>query len=162
MTQAKTRRALETAVQSWATANSISVAWENVPFTPSTSSYAAFNLIPAQSQALFLEGSHRGLRGIAQVTIYTPSDAGPGAADALVDSLQSYLEGPLTADGQDVYITAPPTPAPALQEPGWHVVPVSCEYRADYIVTTVTVATYITDASGNRLTDASGNYIVSE
>jgi len=161
MTQARARKALETALNSWATAQGISVAWENVEFTPTTSSFARFYMLPAQTGSGFLEGTHRSLRGVAQVSIYTPIGAGPGAADTLVDSLDSYFspESPLSADSLDLFITAPMSAAPALENPGWRVVPVSCEYRADYIVTTLVVATYLVDGSGNRLTDASGNYL---
>ena len=138
MSTARVRQALETALATWAAAQSpaIPIAYENLPFSPPTTRYLRAFLLPARTRSLGLDRKHRSYAGIFQVSICVPTGAGPGAALALADALATVYapSTPLTAAGLKVVLTEPSTPGPALQEPGWHVLPVSVPYQADTVV----------------------------
>jgi hypothetical protein len=134
MTQALVRRALESALDTWATAQSLSVAWENVEFTPTAgTAYARSYLLPADTESLFLDRTDRAYTGVYQITLCMPEGTGPAAADALVASLDAAFSPatPLTAGGVTVTLRQPISRGPQLPgEPGMYAVPVSCYYAA--------------------------------
>lgn len=136
MSQALVRRALETALNTWATSASVSVAWENVEFSPAPgTAYVRAFMLPAETQQGFVAGNHRQYLGVFQVTLCMPEGTGPAAADALVSSLDAAFTttAPLTAGGVSVWIIKPMSPGPKLPEPGLYAIPVSCTYTAHVV-----------------------------
>lgn len=140
MSQQLIRRAFETPLKAWAdvqTPSPVPIAWENVPFTAplqggAKARYIAASVLPADSATPDLAGAMREYRGIYQVLIFTPPGTGPGTADALIDSLVAAFPPaePLVADTLTVYLTAPFSAAPAMDDPDGYLVPVSAPYRA--------------------------------
>lgn len=138
MSQATVRVILESRLATWAAARSpaLAVSYENVPADPAVSATTlrAF-LLPAPTTSEDLAGAHRAYRGVFQVSVIAPINAGPGAAVGIADELAALfaLNGRYTSGSVTVQITAPAAVAPALQEPDAYIVPVSIAYRADTI-----------------------------
>lgn len=130
------RRAFETALQTWATANTLPVAWENVELVPQPDgAYVRAFLLPAQTFSDDLQRAHSVFRGVFQISLCMPTGAGPAAAEALVASLRAAFPAsvPLSAGGLTVFITDPLSRGPGIPEPDRYVVPCSLPYRADTI-----------------------------
>jgi len=79
------------------------IAWENVSYSPTTGS----SFVRPQFLPTIREPAHRGLnpqqyyQGVFRVTCFTPSNAGPGAADDLADSIIDAFEA--TTDISSAY-----------------------------------------------------------
>lgn len=134
MSEQLVREALEVALNTWATSNSVQVAWENTEFVPTADAvHARAYLLPGDKLSPFLAGVGRVHVGVFQVSLHMPQGYGTAAASALVESLDAAFTttAPLTAGGVSVYITRPMGAGPALPgDSGAYVVPVSCAYRA--------------------------------
>lgn len=132
MSQAIIRAALEGRLKTWADAEPVTVAWENVEFNPPTSAYLRANLLPNDTEMRDLQGRHRGYIGIFQVSIVLPIGVGAAAASGWITELDTLFstETPITVGSVRIYITRPMSAAPALQDEGRYIVPVSCEYRS--------------------------------
>lgn len=136
MSQLLIRQAFEVALGTWATANSVSVAWENVVFTPPAGKYARAYLLPGETTSFDLTGAHRSYKGVFQVTLYMPQGVGMRATETLVESLDTafQLTAPLSAGGLNVWIASPMTAGPAGSDADRISVPVSCTYQAHKFV----------------------------
>lgn len=135
MTIARIRTALEGKLATWAAAQSsaIPVAWQNVAFDPPATLYARSFLLPADTNSRDLAGVHREYIGIYQVSLVMPAGEGPGAADALVASLDAAYPTTtyITSGALKVWVTRPFSAGPPQQEDDRYVVPCSMAYRAD-------------------------------
>lgn len=133
MTQALVRRALETALKTYADAQSLSVAWENVEFSQPEGAYLRANMLPAETQSADIGRINRRYSGVFQVAVVFPTGTGPGAAEAIVAGIASAFSPatPLTAGGLSVWITQPLSQGPALPERDRFVIPCSLPYAAD-------------------------------
>jgi hypothetical protein len=135
MSQARVRAALETALDTWADAQTpaISIAWQNVAFTPTAARYLRCTILPAEMVSQDLTGAHRRYLGIMQVDICMPKHTGPAATEALIASLDSTFAPAtrFTASGLTVTILNPVSPSPSYQDETHYVTPVSIPYRAD-------------------------------
>lgn len=130
MSQAIIRKAFETRLDTWASAQSIDVAWENAEYDPSEGvAYVRAHLVPAQTKQLFLDQTGRKYSGLFQVNLTMPIGTGAGAAEALVESLDSTFAGSFEQDGVRITLLTPMSPAPALPVADRYVIPVSAEYR---------------------------------
>jgi hypothetical protein len=131
------RRAIETQLAAWAAARTpaLPVAWENVPFTPPSGPYLRAFLLPAMTTSADLAGAHRSFRGVYQVSVYSPINAGSGAAESIADELAALfpLNQRLNVPGLTLQIMTPVTAAQGAQDATNYVVPVSFQYRADTI-----------------------------
>ena len=124
------RQAFETRLKTWADANSVQVAWENVEFDPTTDlAYAQPIILPVSTKDLFLDQTGRDRTGIFQVNLSMPLGTGAGAVTALVDSLDTAFAGSFTQGSIRVTRITPMHPAPPLPVADRYVVPVSAEYR---------------------------------
>lgn len=138
MSQTLVRAALETALNTWAAAQSpaIPVAWENATFTPPTTRYIRANILPADVQSLDLLGKHRGYRGVFQVTLCMPKGVGMAATETLVNALDvlfaraSYF----TAGGVRTQIVTPMSASTPLTDGSMLLTPVSCQYLAHVVL----------------------------
>jgi len=135
MTIKTVRAVLEGRLASWATTNTLGVAWENAQFEPDGSTYVRAYMLPAETLSQDLKGDHRAYTGVFQVSIYSPINEGPGGAYALVDSLNTQfpMNGRYTSGSITVQIIKPVSAGPAQQEDSYYIVPVSIGYRCDTI-----------------------------
>ena len=130
MSQTLIRRALETAINTWAAANSQPVQWQNVILDPEPAAYIRVFLLPAQTEAPDIQRAGRSYSGLLQVGIVRPIGEGPAAAEALTASLSSAIGMRQTSGGVTVELLQPLSPAAAINEPGRYVVPCSASYAA--------------------------------
>ncbi len=133
------RQAFESRLNTWANTQTPkpAIAWQNASFTPPTALYLRAFLLPASSDSRQLDGSDRIMRGVFQINIVAPLNAGAGAAETVAEALctlftkanNPYLGG--TAPNQvDVWITDPMSQASAIEGPDRYTVPLSCGYQA--------------------------------
>lgn len=128
------RQALEVALNTWASANSVSVAWQNVKFSPSSGTkYVRVSILPADTQNPSMGDDHKRYIGLMQVLIYGDDAVGSSANETLVDSLfTSFARGlSLSAGGVSVRILDSPSVSPSFDDGGWYVTPVTIRYQAD-------------------------------
>lgn len=136
MSQKKVRAIYEGRLATWAAGRSpaLRVAYENVPFTPTTGeTYLRAHQIPAATRSPDLAGTLRTWLGIMQVDIVTPINSGSGAAYGIADELGALfvLNARLTASGLTVQQVEPVSIGPAQQDESTFYVPASFTYRAD-------------------------------
>lgn len=132
------RAALEARLATWAAARSpvLRIAWQNTPFTPASGeTYLQPFLLPAETDSADLKGDHRAYRGVFQVSITAPINAGVGAALGVAAELNTLfpVNGRYTSAGVTTQIIGPASAGPAIQEPDRLTIPVSIPYRADTI-----------------------------
>jgi len=129
------RAALESRLKTWAQAQSppIPIAYQNVAFTPPNQArYLRAFLLPAETRS-DLPGTSRNYMGIFQISICIPDGSGSGAAETILADLEALFPVALTIEsaGTKIFITRPVSASPAMNEPGWFVLPTSIRYRAD-------------------------------
>lgn len=137
MSQKIVRAGLEKKLATWAAAQSpvLTVAWENMPFTPPAASYLRAFLLPIPTTSGTLDRLHRRFAGIMQVDLVMPINGGATPAETLLASLLTAFTPamPVTEAGVVIYITEPASAASALSEPQRYFVPVSISYEAHVI-----------------------------
>lgn len=136
MSAKRIRAIYEGRLKTWADARipALRVAYENVPFTPTSGeTYLKAYLLPATTAAPDLAGTVTTYRGVFQVSVVVPINKGAGAALGIADELAALfvVNARLTASGFTVQQIAPCSVAPALQDDTNYIVPVSFQYRAD-------------------------------
>lgn len=134
MSQARIRQALESALKTWADAQGIVVAWENVTLvSPPAGAYLRSQLLPLPTESADIGGKNRRFGGVYQVTLVMPTGAGPGAADALAAAVAAlYPPGvPIVVSGLSVWIVRPMSQAPPVVDRDRFIVPCSLTYAAD-------------------------------
>lgn len=136
MSNKRIRGLYEGRLATWAAGRStpLQVAYQNRPFTPVTGTlYLKAILLPADTASDDLAGALRTYRGVFQVSVMAPINAGPGLAETIGDELVALfvMNARLTASGFTVQQITPATQAAALQDEKNYIVPVSFEYRAD-------------------------------
>jgi hypothetical protein len=133
MSQALIRQALETALKTWADANSVPVQWQNTIIDPQPAAYLRAFLLPGDTESADLGRLNRRFAGLWQVSICRPIGEGPGAAEVIVQALSAVYSPsvPLTAGGLKVWAAQPLSTAPAIVEPTHYVTPCSVQYLAD-------------------------------
>lgn len=130
------RSAFESRIKTWADAQGLPVAWENVELAPQPAgAYVRAFLLPADTFSEDLGRAHSVYRGIFQASLCMPAGTGPGAAEVLVAALRALFpaSAPMTSGGLLVHITEPLSRGPGIPEPDRYVVPCSLPYRADTI-----------------------------
>jgi hypothetical protein len=126
------RTALETRLNNMA--SPISYAWENLPFTPvSGVPYAQIYLLPADPDNPTMgDGFHRE-RGVFQISLFYPLQAGAGVAEARAELIKTaFARGQsMTSGAVTVRINKTPTIGHGrVDGDRWHV-PVKIQYFAD-------------------------------
>lgn len=111
-----------------------SVAWENVPFTPTTGQpYIAPALLPGEpfQCEIGTSGANRHT-GIYQISIYYPAGLGVLGFNTLRDGLCDHFKRGtvLTYGGTSVTIQKA-FPGPVLQETDWQHAPITIQFRCD-------------------------------
>lgn len=133
MTQARVRKALETKLSTFAAAQSLSVAWPNVEFTPPAGVYLRAFILPAATISPDIQRIGRKYEGLFQVDIVGVVGDGYSATGAIFEAMASAFDPAvsLTADGLRVFLLEPFSSAAPLQSGDRYTVPCSIPYRAD-------------------------------
>jgi hypothetical protein len=134
VTQALIRQALEAPLSTYATANSIVVAWQNVELAQQpTALYLRSFVLPLPTISEDIGRQHRRYDGVYQVSIVAPFGGGWTLAEAALAALIALYppDTDLVVSTLRVHVLQPLSPAPALQERDRFVIPCSLQYRAD-------------------------------
>ena len=133
MSQALIRRALETALKTYADGASLPVQWQNVILNPQPAAYLRAFLLPAQTSSADIARTNRAHAGIFQISICRPLNEGPGNAEAIAAALSAVFRPstPLSAGGITVWCAQPLSVGASINEPGHYVLPCTVQYLAD-------------------------------
>lgn len=129
--EVKIFRALTDRLDAFAAARVLTVAKPGLAFSPGGATYLRAFQLPGSTDAMDVAGVVEDQRGTFQVNIVSPEGAGLVAAFELAAALKAWF-APGTAlshQGMAFSIQTPPHIGPALEEPGWTVVPVSIRWR---------------------------------
>jgi len=130
------RQIYEARLAAWAAAKvaALRIAYEGVTFTPADGeTYLAAFTLPAGTSSETLGGDHRTYTGLFQVSVVTPSGAGTGKAEGIVDELAALfpLNARYTKTGFTVMTLSPVEPGPGVPDGDTWTVSASFQYRAD-------------------------------
>lgn len=124
--------ALDAKLATFATAQSLSVAWQNIEFDPVAGSpWVRPSMLPGEPyQAALGESGENRCVGVYQVSVFYPAGNGSGTARAMVDTLiTAFKRGTrLTYGGYTVEIKKA-YPNPPLQEMQWYHIPVTIQWK---------------------------------
>lgn len=124
------RSALETALNGMTPA--VATAWENVPYEPVVGApYQAAYLLSAEPDNIEMNASHIE-RGLMQVNLFYPLDAGPAAAEARAELIRAtfYRGRTFTASGVVTHVEKTPEIAPGRIEDDRYLKPVRIRFYA--------------------------------
>lgn len=125
--------ALDTLLKTWADAQPIAVAWENVGTgTDIDVPHVASFMLPAETTGVGLaDGDSQDYMGIYQVNVYVRKGDGTAASRPLVDGLLTAFDKgtELEVAGQKIRIEIS-WRSNAVDNEAWYVVPVSIRYRS--------------------------------
>lgn len=133
MSTKKVRAALETKLNSFATANSLKVAWENKG-ADYTVSHIRATLFPSPTQNPSIGVEHKRYRGLFRMLIMlTDLNNGPSAVETLGENLANAFPrgSSLSSGGVVVNIENTPSVSGLMYEGNFVYVSVELAYRAD-------------------------------
>lgn len=128
--------ALAARLGTWADAEGISVAWENVPFTPPANEmYLAVHDMPVTPRTIDLGLRCRIYSGVYQINVVTPAGTGRAEVVALARQVAAlFPEGQeMQGDGFTCWITSTPAIFRGIPTSVSYSIPISLNYRADII-----------------------------
>jgi len=131
--EVKIFRALTDRLDTFAAAQSLSIAKPGIAFTPTSgTAYLRANILPSMTDAITVDGVTNEYRGIFQVSVYHPEGGGILQPFETAALLTDYFATGTSVEHQGLsfIIQAPPHIGPAIEEPGWIMLPVSIRYRA--------------------------------
>ncbi len=126
------RTLLETALATVSPA--LDTAYENQKFTPTEgAAYQRVHVLMSEPDALEMSGTHHRERGILQVTLCYPLDAGAGDALARAELIRGtfYRGAEFSGSGVNVMIERHPEIAPAIIEDNRYAVPVRIRFYSN-------------------------------
>lgn len=136
MSQIKVRRALEAALKTWATANTITVNWQNTPSDNTLPKYVSPTIIPAEMIDPSIGANHKRYVGTLRVLVRTQSlTKGMLESETIAESLSNYFRrGSVFINaGLNVHIERSPSIRPSYIDGMYMIVPVDVQYRADLV-----------------------------
>ncbi|WP_313398196.1 phage tail terminator-like protein [Stenotrophomonas sp.] len=129
------RQVIESRLAAWAAAQTpaLPVAWQNVRFTEPAGTYLRAFLLPADTGSDDLAGVHRLYRGVYQINVCAPINAGPGEAEKVAAELAALFPNNLQLPATDLtlQVISPVSAGASAQPEDRYVLPVSFRYRAD-------------------------------
>lgn len=134
MSTSLVRRLYEQRLIEWADLQDLSVEAENVSIDPpARGAFLSIFVLPATTDGGFLEGGHRALVGVVQISIRDRLGGGVAECNRIADLLAALFPQNLllTSGGFTVQQITPLSVAPGFASEGRYVVPVSFRYRAD-------------------------------
>jgi len=132
----KIRQALETALTTWAVAQTpvMPIALQNKSYVPTIGvRYVQANILSAETENPSLGDAHKRFVGIFQILINVKDKTGPGEAETIAESLfTTFARGEsFAASTVTVRILDSPSVLPSFNDNGWYVLPVSIRYQSD-------------------------------
>lgn len=132
MTPAAAVHVVEPLIETWATAQSITVAWPNVPFTPpATANWAKVDFIWGTG-AIFTKGTANGqnaVTAVLQLAVFGPKDGGDGALHTLAETARAVFNRKRLASPNDE-VTFGAVSGPVTQfEESWRSLVLSAPFR---------------------------------
>jgi hypothetical protein len=120
---------LEGRLKTWATAQSIPVAWQNTAFTKPATQFLEPFLIPVVVNNSNVAGKRATYLGIFQVNCWSPIGPGMGDVETLAQSVVNLF--PLLPKVGGVSIESTPSALDAIKDDSgnWIIVPVRISYR---------------------------------
>lgn len=128
MTAPAVRAALETRLA--ALSPGFATAYENAPYSPVVGTpYQAVYILGAEPDNLEMNASYTE-RGILQINLFYPLDAGPGAAETRAKALRDGFPrgASYTASGVVTHIEKTPEIGPGRVEDAWYMKPVRVRF----------------------------------
>jgi hypothetical protein len=122
--------------QAFATANSLTIAMPNLPFTPPTSTQTAkwlrTSFFPAPTDTLAVANGTNRHYGLLQIDCFYGQGAGELAPGRIAAAAIAYFKRgtTLTRDGFTIRILKAPSRRPHIKDDPWIFVPVRIEYVA--------------------------------
>jgi Bacteriophage related domain of unknown function len=126
-------RALTDHLDIFATNNTLLIAKPGLPFSPSSATaYLRAYIMPSMTESMDITGLINEYRGIFQVNVFYPEGAGIMVPFESAAALcEHFTTGTLVTHQATTFsILSPPHIGPAIEEPGWIMLPVSIRYRA--------------------------------
>jgi hypothetical protein len=126
--------ALAARLGAWADAEGVSVAWENVPFTPPANEmYLAVHDMPVTPRTIDLGLRCRTYSGVYQINVVAPAGSGRTSVVALAGRVaELFPEGQeIEGRGFTCWIDQTPGVLRGITTSVSYTVPVSLNYRAD-------------------------------
>lgn len=127
---------LEKRLAALASELNLPVAYENVRFEDVDSTYLRAFTMPANTDSFDLEGETRVYQGIFQVNIVATAEIGKSASQSIAKAIAErfdynteMIEGDFT-----LYINSVPRIYTAITDETTYTIPVSMNYRADYLI----------------------------
>lgn len=122
------RQALETPLNTWATANSIPVAWQGQGFTkPSNGFFCEAILIPNNTLNREVSMQRTTLIGLFQVNVWMQKGKGTGALEAKAESVKALY--PTLPKGVVSIEQTPDIGRIILDDSGWLILPITVKWR---------------------------------
>lgn len=128
------RQLYEQRLIAWADLQDLPVEAENVEIVPpAKGAYLSIFVLPAATDGGFLEGGHRALVGVVQISIRDRLGGGVAECNRIADLLAALFPQNLllTSGGFTVQQITPLSVAPGFASDGRYVVPASFRYRGD-------------------------------
>lgn len=130
MNQTTINQALESKLSSVASDLGVSVAWDNIPFTPGDEPYLRSHVLPSVTVSNDLGGQMKVWQGVFQVDVCAPVSEGKASAVKMADDIVAAF--PLNLElASGVYINSVASQYPALISGTTYKIPVSMNYRVD-------------------------------
>lgn len=130
MNQTTINQALESKLGAVAAVLGVSVAWDNIPFSPGNEPYLRSHVLPSKTVSNDLGGQMRVWHGVFQIDVCTPVAQGKANAVKVADDIVAAF--PLNLElASGVYINSVPSQYPALISGTTYKIPVSMNYRVD-------------------------------
>ncbi|WP_320725981.1 DUF4128 domain-containing protein [Enterobacter ludwigii] len=126
--------ALAARLGTWADAEGISVAWENVPFTPPANEiYLAVHDMPVTPRTIDLGMRCRTYSGVYQINVVAPAGSGRTSAVALAGRIVGLFPEGQEIEGNSFtcWVSSEPGIFRGIPTSVSYTVPVSFNYRAD-------------------------------
>lgn len=130
MTTAAIRAAFETAVNSWATTNSLPVVWQNVVTRTEATQYLRCFVLPAIDQLPDIEQSGRTYSGAFQVDFVESLGGGTSWGESKINLLSTALGNKLVTASFSIHLLNPLSLIASGVEDGRYVSKCSALYRA--------------------------------
>lgn len=128
MSTAIVRAALETRLATWASTQSLPIAYQNVGFTKPNGPWLEAILIPNLTMNKEITGTRKTMLGFFQVNVWTPQGQGTGQAEAIAQGIVDLF--PMVPKFGSVSIESTPSVERTHpDEDGWAVTPVLITYR---------------------------------
>jgi hypothetical protein len=123
---------IEPLIETWATAQSVTVAWPNVDFTPpATANWAKVDFIWGAG-AIFTKGAANGqnvVTGILQLALFGPKDGGDGALSALAETARAVFNRKRLASPNDEVTFSAVSGARTMFEESWRSLVLSAPFQ---------------------------------